>query len=166
MPTYISGISQMPPTTSWVSMKPYWFALLAAISVSDILHADETDLRKVFLAFEAAYKSNNADDVGRWLSPDAKLSVTFHSGSREKRTVETRDQMLKLMRQRTKPQIRASSQLEQIQITSLPEGAFCGSSKLHGASTYPALREVRKVCFRPKGDGYEVTEQSTDVYHK
>lgn len=155
-------------TLRWALMKRIIPAFFIALPV--LAQSDETAFRRVYLDFESAYLSNNAEAVDKWLSPDVRLSQTLHIPSGETDTVKaSRAQLIASMQKQKAPNKTPRSKAENVRITAVSDG-FCGTSETKAEVVVTAKlheeREVRKVCFKSAASGYQVTEQTIDVFYK
>lgn len=140
--------------------------LLLPVSV----YAGQPDLRQVYLNFEAAYLSNNADSVNRWLAQDAKISETLHvPGGRTSTVNISRSQLLESMRRMRRVNESPRASPDKVQITRAAGGKFCGTAaaeeNVNISGTSYTERIVRTACFRSSGRRYKVTQQKIDVFY-
>lgn len=129
----------------------------------------ETTWRQVYLDFESAYLSNDADRVDKWLGPDVRLSQTLHiPGGRTDTVMASRAQLLASMRRQAAPNQAPGSKAEDVRVTAVP-GGFCGTTEttveVVVAGKLHEERETRKVCFTSAAAGYQVTEQTIDAFY-
>jgi hypothetical protein len=149
-------------------MKSLIVILCAVLCTSSF--ASEVDHAQVYLDFQAAYQSNNAKKVGRWLASDVVLSQALHIAGYGPDSIEvTRDQLLSSMKQMKRRNAAPMAKKNDVTVEPGDESAFCASA----ATTVETVvsgkrydeREVRRACFRVMKESWVVISHTIDVYY-
>lgn len=133
--------------------------------------AADIHLQQVYLDFESAYMSNDADRFAAWIAADYEIRQTLHiPGSGADYRPVTKEQLIASMRIIDKPSSLPRSHIVNIAIELKTRDQFCGTSVTLELSTISGkdleVREQRKVCFRRENGWYLAVEHTIDVYYK
>ncbi len=102
---------------------------LVLILCFGLVHADD-DLRSVFVDYEAAYLSNDAKAVKKWLAKDAEISQALHVEGMGSDSVSVSvKQLLGSMKQMGKPSTIPSVGVEAVSVESTSDSTFCGKGE-------------------------------------
>jgi hypothetical protein len=147
-------------------------SLLAMLCVAlcSTAFAADVDRAQVYLDFQAAYLSNNAKKVGRWLASDVSLSQTLHIPGYGPDSIQTtRDQLLSSMKGSKRRNTTPMPKKDDVTVEPGDDSSFCASA----ATTVETVvsgkrydeREVRRTCFRWLEDSWAVLSHDINVYY-
>lgn len=133
--------------------------------------ATDINLRQVYLDFESAYMSNDADRFAAWIATDYEIRQTLHiPGLDPEYRPVTKEQLIASMRIIDKPSSLPRSFIDHVTIESRTNTRFCGASVTISLTSARDKdyeeREQRKVCFRSENGWYLAVEHTIDVYYK
>jgi len=138
-------------------------------TLSSYAFAASDENKRVYIEFEAAYMSNDADRFSEWLAEDYEIKQTLHiPGVGADYRPVTKEQLIASMRRNGKPSSFPRSEQSTVIIETKDETKFCGSSSTENQTKVRGKdyqeKEKRKVCFRKDGNRFLAVEHSIDVY--
>ena len=142
--------------------------ILMLLVLSTVAIANENQ-KQIYLEYESAYMSNDADRFSEWLSQEYTIKQTLHiPGVGPDYRPVTKEQLVAGMRKVGRPSSFPRSDSANVSIEQKGEMEFCGRSstktqtKVRGKDYEE--KEKRKVCFRKEGGKYLAIEHTIDVY--
>ena len=124
---------------------------------------------QIYLQYENAYLSNDAETVATWLVADADLSETLHVGDKSETRHMSREQLLTMMRKTGRPNSSPQPTESSVTISGQDESGFCASSSTTATTVVNGKQykeqDQTKVCFVRMAKAFQVKSHSTDVYY-